>query len=143
MLKIEFLSKALKHNHDSWMRNIIKKTTLSLYSQPTQKKKKNTGVWFQWYLCVCKYKTIILIKTQNGQVSKAAKNPNKSTTHEETKTAKVTNLSAKINSKILISNSNNHVTHHVKSPIYNINSTEEERRIVTWQARWRTKQKQE
>ena len=43
MLKIEFLSKALKHNHDSWMRNIIKKTTLSLYSQPTQKKKKKHG----------------------------------------------------------------------------------------------------
>ena len=50
------------------------------------------------------------------------------------KQPKVTNLSAKISSKILISNSNNHVTHHVKSPIYNINSAEEERRIVTWQA---------
>ena len=142
MLKIWifFLSKAHKHNRDSWMRNIIKKTPSSIYSQPTKNKTQGSD---SNDIRVYKYKAIIIIKTQNGQVSKAAKNPNKSTTHEETKTAKVTNLSAKINSKILISNSNNHVTHHVKSPIYNINSTEEERRIVTWQARWRTKQKQE
>ena len=43
MLKIEFLSKAHKHNPDSWTRNIIKKTPLSIYSQPTKKKKKKHG----------------------------------------------------------------------------------------------------
>ena len=118
-----------KHNKENYF--------IPLFPTHPKKKKKHRGLLL--ILCVYKYKTIIIIKTQNGQVSKAAKNPNKSTTHEETKTAKVTNLSAKINSKILISNSNNHVTHHVKSPIYNINSAEEEQRIVTWQVRWRTK----
>ena len=52
-----------------------------------------------------------------NKLNETQTNPtNKSTTHKETITAEATNLSAKISSKILISNSNNHVTHHVKSP---------------------------
>ena len=95
------------------MRNIIQNTPLSIYSQPT--KKINTGLIPMVSMCL-KYKAIIIIKTQNWQVSKAAKNPKKSTSHEETKTTAATNPLAKISSKILISNSNNHVTHHAKNP---------------------------
>ena len=66
------------------MRNIIKKTPLSIYSQPTQKKKKkNTGGSDSNDIFVSTNKAIIIIKTQNGQVSKAAKNPNKSTTQKQ------------------------------------------------------------
>ena len=53
--KIEnwILLKAHKHNLDSWMRNKIKKTPLSIYSQSHQpKKKKKTKFWFQWHLCL-------------------------------------------------------------------------------------------
>ena len=80
MLKIKFWSKAHKHNPDSWMRNIIKKTHLSIYSQPTQKKTQESD---SNDIYVSTNKAIIIIKTQNGQVSKAAKNPNKSTTQKQ------------------------------------------------------------
>ena len=82
MLKIKFWSKAYKHNPDSWMRNIIKKTHLSIYSQPTKKKKKTQESGSN-DIYVSTNKAIIIIKTQNGQVSKAAKNPNKSTTQKQ------------------------------------------------------------
>ena len=65
------------------MIKIIKKTPLSIYSQPTQKKKKNTGGSDSNDIFVSTNKAIIIIKTQNGQVSKAAKNPNKSTTQKQ------------------------------------------------------------
>ena len=81
MLKIKFWSKAYKHNPDSWMINIIKKTHLSIYSQPTKKKKKHGSDSNDIY--VSTNKVVIIIKTQNGQVSKAAKNPNKSTTQKQ------------------------------------------------------------
>ena len=62
------------------MRNIIKKTPLSIYSQPTQKK---TQGFDSNDIYVSTNKAIIIIKTQNEQVSKAAKNPNKSTTQKQ------------------------------------------------------------
>ena len=84
MLKIKFWSKAYKHNPDSWMKNIIKKTHLSIYSQPTKKKKKKkTQESDSNDIYVSTNKAIIIIKTQNGQVSKAAKNPNTSTTQKQ------------------------------------------------------------
>ena len=63
------------------MRNIIKKTPLSIYSQPTKKKKTQGSDSNDIY--VSTNKAIIIIKTQNEQVSKAAKNPNKSTTRKQ------------------------------------------------------------
>ena len=92
------------------MKNIIKKTPSSIYSQPTKNKTQGSD---SNDIFVSTNKAIIIIKSQNGQVSKAAKNPNKSTTHEETKIATTTNLLVKISSKILISN--NRVTFHTKS----------------------------
>ena len=69
LLKIEFLFNAHKHNLDSWMRNRIKKTPLS--------KNKNFN---QWHLCLQIWSNFN--QNPNGHVSKATKNPNKSTTQK-------------------------------------------------------------
>ena len=71
-MKFEFLLKAHKHNLDSWMRNKIKKTPLSIYSQSHQKQKKKK--WDSDFndICVYKYKAI-LNKTQMGMYQKQLK----------------------------------------------------------------------
>ena len=69
-MKFEFLLKAHKHNLDSWMRNKIKKTPLSIYSQSHQKKKKRNSDFNDIY--VYKYKAI-LNKTQMGKYQKQLK----------------------------------------------------------------------
>ena len=61
-----------KHNKENSFINLF----------PTHQKKKKHGSDSN-DIYVSTNKVVIIIKTQNGQVSKAAKNPNKSTTQKQ------------------------------------------------------------